>query len=373
MSWNESRPESVAVVGGGVIGLSCAWVLARAHFEVVVIDPRPASGASWVAGGMLAPVTEAWPGEENLLELGRHSLRKWSLFGHDLAAAVGTGVGLRTEGTVVVAVDAADRAELDRLAKHLSRLGREVERLSGRELRRLEPALGPAVRSGLSVPGDLAVDNRALLDALRAACAGAGVRFVAAEAREVRPGSVTLRDGSSVPAGQIVVAAGASSAAMHPALAGRLRPVKGEIVRLRSRSSAVPPPARTVRAVVNGRPVYLVPRDGGRLVLGATQYEAGFDTDVTVAGVRDLLHDAEVVLPGIAEYAIEEVSAGLRPVTTDNMPVIDELEPGVLAATGHGRNGILLAPLTADVVLGLARRDLPHYDLPHYGRTGGTS
>ena len=343
----------LVVVGAGVIGLSCAWRAAAAGYDVTVLDPAPGGGASWVAGGMLAPVTEAWPGEERLLELGTAALRRWPDFASRLAAASGLDAGLRTEGTVVAAVDAADRAELDGLAAHLRRLGRDVDVLSGRELRRLEPALGPNVRAGLSVPGDLSVDNRALLAALKAA--GSAVRHVAVPASAVRPGSVELADGTSVTGDAVVVAAGAWSGALHPALHDRLRPVKGEIVRLRARPSALPPPIRTVRALVSGRPVYLVPRGTDRLVLGATQYEAGFDTDVTVAGVRDLLLDAERVLPGIAEYAIEEVSAGLRPASADNLPVIGELEPGVLAATAHGRNGILLAPITADAVLALVR------------------
>jgi len=347
-------PQRVVVVGGGVIGLSCAWQLVEGGLDVTVVDPAPASGASWVAGGMLAPVTEAWPGEERLLELGSASLARWPDFDSALSLAAGAdagpraGAGLRTEGTLVVAVDSADRAELDALAGHLGRLGREVRSLTGRELRRLEPALGPAVRGGLSVPGDLAVDNRALLHALRRGLRAA--EFVERPATAVRPGTVELADGTSVRGDVVVLAAGAWSAELHPALRGRLRPVKGEIVRLRARATALPPPTRTVRAVVSGRPVYLVPRDGGRLVVGATQYEAGFDTDVTVGGVRDLLHDAELVLPGIAEYAIEETAAGLRPATADNLPLVGFLEQGVLVATGHGRNGILLAPITAAAV-----------------------
>jgi glycine oxidase len=352
----EIAPRRVVVVGGGVIGLSCAWRLAAAGSAVVVVDAEPGSGASWVAGGMLAPVTEAWPGEERLLELGSAALALWPGFAEELARAARLDPGLRTDGTVVVAVDAADRAELDALAGHLGRLGREVAALTGRELRRLEPTLGPAVRAGLSVPGDLAVDNRALLAALLAALrASPAVTFVGRHAAAVRSGVVELVDGSTVDGDVIVLAAGAWSSALHPALRGRLRPVKGEIVRLRARSLALPPPVRTVRALVSGRAAYLVPRDGDRLVLGATQYEAGFDTEVTVGGVRDLLHDAELVLPGIAEYAVEEISAGLRPASPDNLPLIGELEPGVLAATGHGRNGILLAPITADAVLALVR------------------
>jgi glycine oxidase len=404
----------VVIVGGGVIGLSCAWRLAGAGLPVTLVDAAPGSGASWVAGGMLAPVTEAWPGEERLLEQGCASLARWPAFAAALAAAAQDAAaldaadaldaealaadapaadapaadaldadaldadargaaGLRTEGTVVAAVDAADRAELDALAAHLAGLGREVQALTGRELRRLEPALGPAVRAGLVVPGDLAVDNRRLLGMLLDVLHARQplVRFVGQHAVAARPGRATLADGSTVDGDVVVLAAGAWSAALHPALRGRLRPVKGEIVRLRARATALPPPTRTVRAVVGGRPVYLVPRDGGRLVLGATQYEAGFDTDVTVAGVRDLLHDAELVVPGIAEYAIEEIAAGLRPATADNLPLVGELEPGVLAATGHGRNGILLAPLTADAVLAMVRGEPPPAGLGPSSGLGG--
>jgi len=343
----------VAVVGAGVIGLAIAWRAASAGRRVVLIDPKPGSGASRVAGGMLAPVSEAWPGEDDLLALGSTSLELWPRFAAELRAASGRDPGLRTDGTIVVAVDSADREQLHDLAKYLAHLGRAVEELGGRELRRLEPTLGPTVRGGLLVPGDLAVDNRRLLDALWRACTLAGVRHVAAAAARVRPGRVGLADGTTVDCDTAVIAAGAWSGSLHPELADVVRPVKGEVLRLRARPSALPPPSRTVRAVVEGRNVYAVPRDDGGLVLGATQYEAGFDTDVGVAGVRDLLRDGEVVLPGIAEYALVECSAGLRPGSPDNLPVIRTLEPGVIAATGHFRNGILLAPVTAGKVMDL--------------------
>jgi glycine oxidase len=244
---------------------------------------------------MLAPVTEAVPAEREALALGTASLRRWPDFAAELATA-GADPGLQTRGTLAVALDPGDRAELDRLAEQLSGMGRQVEALSGREARRAEPSLGVQVRRALSVPGDLSVDNRALLDALLTACRRAGVEF----------------DGqrcTALPAADVVVlAAGAHSARLHPALARVIRPVKGEILRLRSRPGTLPPPSRTVRAIVSGRHSYLVPRNGG-----------------------------------------------LRPGTPDNLPVIGELEPGVLAATGHHRNGILLAPLTADAVLALLR------------------
>ncbi|TWP51092.1 glycine oxidase ThiO [Lentzea tibetensis] len=321
----------VSVLGGGVIGLSAAWFAARAGFSVSVSDNGSPHAGSRVAGGMLAPVTEAWPGEEVVLDLGVRSLEMWPSFAAEL------GVPLLENGTLAVATDRADLEVLDKLAVYLRE---RAERLTSREIRRLEPTLGPAVRGGL-LTGDLAVDNVVLLDALRSACVTAGVRFE-----------------STVDADVTVIAAGAWSGSLHPALRDVIRPVKGEILRLSARPGALPPPTRTIRAHVEGRPVYLVPRAGG-LVLGATQYEAGFDADVTVAGVRDLLRDAEVVLPGIAEYALTSCDVGFRAGSPDNVPVIDWLEPGVIAATGHHRNGLLLAPITAQRVLALLRGGKP--------------
>lgn len=356
--------DRIVVVGGGVVGSAVAWAAARDGLadEVVLVDPDPGSGASGVAGGMLAPITEAWPGEEDVLELGAASLRRWPAFADQVAEAAGRSVGLRTEGTIAVVVDSADRDDLDRVVAHLRAAGRDAERLTGREARRREPALGPAVRAGLAVPGDLAVDNRALLAALTAAGDRAGVRRVAAAVTGVvddgtRVTGVETAEGT-LDAGRVVVAAGAWSSTLHPALEGAVRPVKGEILRLRARAGSLPPPRHTVRASVRGRPVYAVPRDGGRMVVGATQYEVGFDDDVLVGGVRDLIADAETVLPGIADYALEEAAASFRPGTPDNLPLLGRCGPeGLVAATGHGRNGMLLVAVTVDAVVAALRGD----------------
>ncbi|MFP5019506.1 glycine oxidase ThiO [Pseudonocardia phyllosphaerae] len=351
--------ERLAVVGGGVIGLSAAREAARAGWTVTVYDPAPGSGASRVAGGMLAPVTEAWPGEEDLLALGLDSVARWPEFAETLSADAGTDAGLQPDGTVVVATGAGDRDELTALAAYLKTLGRPVESLTGRELRRREPALGPDVRGGIAVPGDPSVDNRLLLAALRRACERAGVLFderavTAVHDDGARVTGVSLAgEPAAVPADAVVIAAGAWSSALHPALDGLIRPVKGEILRLTRRAGALPPPSRTVRALVDGRPVYCVPRNapGHDLVVGATTAENGFDTTVTVGGVRDLLRDAERILPGIAEYELTETAAGLRPGSRDNLPLIGRIGPeGLIAATGHGRNGMLLVPVTAATV-----------------------
>jgi glycine oxidase len=336
MQAQETR--TLSVVGAGIAGLSIAWQASWAGWFVTLYDPAPARGSSWVAGGMLAPLSEGWPGEERALELGVESLQLWPSFAKHLTADTGLPSGLRTEGTVMVAIDSADAGELRVMADWLAAQGRDVGVIPRRELRRMEPSLGHNIQLALAVPGDLSVDNRQLLTALIAACTRAGVRMV----------SEQVEDLASLRADQVVLAAGVDSAALHPL--ARVRPVKGEILRLRARRGALPPPTRTVRGVVHGRHVYIVPRDDG-VVVGATQHEVGHDREVTVSGVRDLIADAEFVLPSIAEFGLISADAGLRPMTADNMPLIGRVDCNTIIATGHGRNGLLLAPLTAAAVL----------------------
>ncbi|MBB3663408.1 MULTISPECIES: glycine oxidase ThiO [Prauserella salsuginis group] len=344
----------VAVVGGGVVGLAVAWRAVSAGHRVTLFDPAPERAASRVAGGMLAPVTEAWPGEEDVLELGEESLRRWPAFAGELTAC-GHDPALSTSGTVVAAFDRADAETLHTLAGYLHELGREATYVPARQLRRIEPGLAGAVTGGLVVPGDLAVDTRRLLAALHDGAASRGAVTVPEEVVAVEPGVVRTARGE-YPAGAIVVAAGAWSRSLLPDVGAHIRPLKGEVLRLRSRRTTLPPPSGTLRAMVEGEPVYLVPRGRGEsadgdLVVGATQYEAGFDTAVTARGVRRLLDAAERVFPGIAEYELVETAAGLRAGSADNLPLLGEVADGVYAATGHHRGGLLLAPVTADAVV----------------------
>ncbi|RMI34464.1 glycine oxidase ThiO [Nocardia stercoris] len=339
----------MAVVGGGVIGLAVAWRAAAQGWTVTLHDPAVASGASWVAGGMLAPLSEGWPGEEAVFDFGAASLARWPGFAADLRTATGVDV-FTADATLTVALDAADAADLRTVADFAATASTlwtagdnftepESMRLLNRaEVRAAEPGLARTIRAGLLSPREPAVDNRLLVGALRQAAEQAGVRFVAA----------AVDDLASLESDRIVLAAGAASARLWPGLP--VRPVKGEILRLRQRPGALPPPRHVVRARVHGRSVYLVPRADG-MVVGATQYEAGFDTEVTVAGVRDLIADAEAVFPALGEYEFAEVSAAGRPVTPDNLPLLGPLDDRVLAATGNGRNGILGVPLSVDAVL----------------------
>jgi glycine oxidase len=361
-------PRRIAVVGGGVVGLACAWRLAqRVAADVVLIDPEPGSGASAVGAGMLAPLTEAHPTEDALLQLALVAAERYPDFVAELAAVSGQDVGYRTVGTLAVALDADDRAELDVVARHLAAVGLAAEPLTSRDCRRLEPGLAPSIRGGLRVDGDRSVDNRRLLAALRVAATRAGVSHVPARAVRVLDdggytSGVALQGGSVEQADVVVVAAGCWSGELHPSLAGLVRPVKGEILRLRPRRGVVPP-AHTLRATVQGHPVYLVPRENGELVIGATQQEAGFDVSVTAGAVYMLLRDARAVLPSVDEYELTETAAGLRPGSRDNAPLIGSVGPaGLIAATGHHRNGLLLAGVTADAVTALVLEGrLPEY------------
>lgn len=363
------RGFDVAVVGGGLIGLAVAWRAAGRGLRVVVADPDPGSGASRVAAGMLAPVTEAHYGEEPLLRLGLESARRYPGFVAELEQAAGIPAGYGSTGTLAVAFDQDDLAALGELAGFHARLGLESVRLTARACREVEPLLTPAVGGGLLVAGDHQVDNRMLTTALLTALDRAGVPLcrerVAAVVldgvgRDGGPGRVTgvqLGSGRVLHADQVVLAAGCRSdaiAGLEPGTLPALRPVKGQILRLTVPSAQAPFLRRTVRGTVRGRSIYLVPRSHGELVVGATTEEQGFDTQVTAGAVYELLRDAGRLVPGIGELPLAEASAGLRPASADNAPLLGPLGPagprGLILATGHYRNGVLLTPVTADEI-----------------------
>ncbi|MFE0461916.1 glycine oxidase ThiO [Kitasatospora sp. NPDC058965] len=349
----------VLVVGGGIIGLAVAWRARQRGLAVTVLDPRPGGGAALVAAGMLAPVTELQYGEEPLLHLGIASNRRYAEFAAELAAATGLETGYRATGTLAVALDADDKAELGELHAFHQRLGLDSTWVTGREARKLEPMLAPGVRGGLHVADDHQVDGRRLLTALLRACERAGVVLHRAEAAELlvehdRAVGVRTGTGERVTAGRTVLAAGCRSHRLPGLPDGVLppvRPVKGQILRLRIPAPYRPFLSRNVRAVVRGAHLYLVPRADGELVVGATSEEQGYDTTVTAGGVYELLRDAHELVPGITELPLVETGAGLRPGSPDNAPLLGPTAlPGLVAATGHYRNGVLLTPVTADLL-----------------------
>jgi glycine oxidase len=320
----------VLIAGGGIIGLAIAHRARERGLDPLVVDAGE-PGAWHVAAGMLAPVTEAEFGEEPLARLGLESLERYPGF------CAGLGVELRGGGTLVVARDGDEAEALDRLHAYRRRLDLEVERLRPSAARRLEGALAPGVRMALSVPGDRSVDPRALVRALRARVPVREGRVVALDG-----GSVTLADGETLRAPQVVLAAGAWSAALADV---PVRPVKGQVLRLRD-----PRGPGLVERTIRTLDGYLVPRADGAYVLGATVEDVGWEARPTAGGVHELLRDMSEVVPGILELELEEIGVGFRPATPDNLPLVERRD-GVVVATGHWRNGILLAPVTADLVV----------------------
>jgi glycine oxidase len=377
------------VIGGGVIGLAIAWRAAQRGLRVTVADPAPAAGATRAAAGMLTPVAEAAYAERELFGLGRASLDRYPAFTAELTGLTGLPTGFAPTGTLQVAYDSDDLAMLAEQHRLQESFGHAATRLTARECRAAEPMLNPVVRGGLLAAGDGSVDPRLLATALLAAAEQAGVRFARQQATEIMitagagagaggggraAAGAVLADGSEVTARWVVLAAGWQSGViggLPPGTAPPVRPVKGQILRLRPRPGTGGGPgtvllARTVRGLVRGSSVYLVPRADGEIVVGATQEELGSDTAVTAGGVWELLRDARLLVPGITELELAEAMAGLRPGTPDNAPVLGPSAlPGLVLATGHFRGGVLLAPVTAEVIAEyLASQRLPELARP---------
>jgi glycine oxidase len=325
--------RTVAVVGGGLIGLSIAWRCARRGFDVTVYDPDIGPKASTVAAGMLAPTCETYTGEEDLQRLLTVSALRWPDFAAELARETGADLGYRDEGTLLVALTDDDLREVLRLCDRYERAGLPASPESAARLREREPLLSPRIRGGAWIPNDRQVDPRRVLAALRNVVANRVPTYVA--------------DMSTIDADVTVIAAGIGTAALTGL---PVRPIKGQTVRLKA---PAPPVRHVIRGYARSRPVYLVPRRDGEVVIGATEEERGTDTTVTAGGLLDLLGPAAELVPGIVEYPVTETPAGLRPGTPDNAPIIGPLAGNMIVAAGHYRNGVLLAPVTADAVADL--------------------
>ena len=376
----------VAVIGGGVVGHAIAWEAQRSGRSVALIDDAPGSGASWAAAGMLAPVSELHYQEEELLDLMLASSARWPGFIADLAAASGKRTGYLTTPTLAVGADAADRRALMDLRAVQQANGLAVEPLTVREARRREPLLSPAIACALDTPADHQVDPRLLVSCLRNALAGeaggrGGAVAGAADGYAVPDravgllwaggavAGVRLAGGGTVLAGETVVANGLDAAALADLPAGLhlpLRPVYGDILRLAVPQHLQPLVTATVRGLVRGVPVYIVPREDGTVVIGATQREdalavaappqaarSGAGT-VSAGGIYQLLRDAQVLVPAVAELELLECTARARPATPDNAPLLGRVPApgsdqgghiaGLTIATGFFRHGVLLSP-----------------------------
>jgi glycine oxidase len=350
----------LVVVGGGLIGLAIAWRAAGRGLGVTVLDPQPGAGASGAAAGMLAPVTELHYGERELLHLNLASAGLFGSWSAELAELTGDDIGYRSCGTVVAGWDGADLAALRDLHAFQRELGLDAELLSAGELRELEPDLAPGLPGGMFAAGDHQVDPQRLHRALRTACDAVGVRLRPHRACQARVSGdrvtgVVLDNGEQIGCDVLLLAGGAwirDLAGLAPELLPPVRPVKGQTVHLRG---PVPGLIRhVVRGSVRGSPVYLVPRDDGRVVLGASSEEAGFDTTARAGAVYELLRDAQALVPQLSELELEHVATSLRPGSPDNAPIIGPTQlPGLIVAGGHYRNGVLLTPVTADGIADL--------------------
>jgi glycine oxidase len=356
---SSTTTSDVIVVGAGVIGVAAAWRFAQRGLSVTVVDPAPERGAWHTAAGMLAPITELHYAETPLLRLNLHALAGYPALCAELTDLTGLPTGFRECGTVSVAWDGADLTALRDLHAFGATLGIDATLLTGREVRELEPSLGAGLPGGLLARGDHQVDPRLLHAALLAAAEQSGVQHQTGHARlDVDGGraiGVQLEHGPTLSAASVVLAAGAWSGRVEgvPAeFAAPVRPVKGQTLRLRL--AGEPRLRHVVRGTVKGTPIYLVPRADGQLVVGASSEETGFDTSARAGAVYELLRDAQSLLPELAEAVLDEVCTGLRPGSPDNAPIIGPSGlPGLVHATGHFRNGILLAGATADGIAAL--------------------
>lgn len=360
------RATDVVVIGGGVIGLACAWRAASSGLEVTVVDAGPERpGASEVAAGMLAPVGEASWGEGRLLRLNLASAGLWPGFAEELERAAEMPVPYRRSGSMHVALDRDEAVELrSRYELQQQAIG-EVSWSLPASARRLEPGLPVSMAGAIHLAEEAEVDPRATLAALRVACDRAGVQQITdlagVDAEDGAVRAVRLSQGETIDSKQVVIAAGAWSGLGLEEIP--IRPVAGETVRLRDVGQGLP-----CDRIIVGERVYIVPRDSGEVVLGATVEERGFDTRVRAGGVHELLREAYRLLPEIAEMEFAEACAGLRPGTPDNAPIMGfGRTEGLIFATGHYRNGILLAPITADAVASLLLGEEPLEDLDGLG------
>ena len=358
-----NKPK-VAIIGAGVIGLGIAWRLAARGVSVAVFDKGAAgAGASHAAAGMLAACSEAEPGEEALVALGRESQARWPAFAAELEQTSGIDVELRGEGTLVVALTADDQARLSHQLAFQQKLGLPLQWISAADTRRREPHLAGKLAGAVFSPEDTQVDNRKLAAALRVAALSAGASIhehrpvSAISSHAGRVDGVVLADETKVPAEIVVLAAGAWSrgiAGLAPELRPPVRPIKGQMLALR-----MDPAAPLLTHVVWAPGAYLVPRRDGRLIVGATVEEKGYDTALTAGGMLTLLEAAWRVVPAVEELPIDEMWVGHRPGSRDDAPILGAGPlQGLIYATGHHRNGILLTPVTADAIARLVIDDV---------------
>jgi glycine oxidase len=336
-----------------VIGLTTAFELVDGVEECIVIDPAPGRGATWAAGGMLSPAAEVAPGEGDLLEDLRMAASMWPGFARRLEAESALGVDYLATGSLLVGLTRSDARDVARSARQIADAGIEIEELSGSGASALEPCLAAGVAGAWLLPSDHHVDNRLLVEALIASLKAKGVAILEDRCVEVDTSGdqvrLVLEHRGELYADRCVLATGASEPPAGTALLGlpEVRPVRGVTLRLTSPGDD-PIPTRTIRAIVDGVHCYFVPRSDRSIALGATSEEHHDPFVARAGGVHQLLDAGRRVVPSLDELHLAEVAVGLRPATSDHLPYVASLrDPRVVAALGHYRNGILMAPLAA--------------------------
>ncbi len=347
--------DDITIVGGGIAGLSVALEARRRGHAVTLIDQKvPGRETSHVAAGMLAPLVEARIVERNLLNLGKEALEKWPEYAARMEELLGRSIGYRREGTIITGVEPDHESRNRHIAEEYRQLGLPIEEVDREALRVMEPLLSPSVSSGLYAPSDQQVDNRALIKGMvELARKDEGVEILARRRvyaiEEVGEAIRVLYDGGEKVSSTVVLSAGAwvrEIAGIPPFLAGAIRPIKGEILRLGQ------PDRPLLRHIVRTPEVYLVPKADGTLVVGASTEERGFERQNRVGPLFELLRSAWETLPGVYELPLLEIASGFRPATLDHAPVIGRVDATRLfVAGGFYRHGILLAPFVAQELI----------------------
>lgn len=348
------KKYDVAIIGGGVIGASIAFELAAYKLRVIVVDRQePGREASWAAAGMLSPAPDS-PSDLPLVPLGRESLKLYPEFVAAIEEVSGQSAGHAREGALELFSAPCAEADRDRRVSECRRLGLVAEPVAIGTARQWESAIGPAAGAAMWLPEEGTVEPRSLMSAVLVAARQRGVEFrsdcpVTALVLEGDRCSGVVAGGEEIGAGHVVLAAGCFSGqiAAGPESLARLaptRPVRGQMLALR-------PAGARLRRVLRSERGYLVPRQDGRIVAGSTSEEAGFQKHVTPAGLKKIFEGALELCPGLASAEVLETWAGLRPGTPDGLPILGATDiKDLLIATGHYRNGILLAPVTAKLV-----------------------
>lgn len=364
----------VGIVGGGIAGLSTAFRLIQMGHSITIYDPTPSMGASHAAAGMLAPASEINFSELPLLRLMQHSNEMWSDFASQIEAASGETIGFRSEGTIVVGYDQNDAREIKRLAEFQAQLGIEVIQLTRISTKELEPALTSSIAYSALIKSDRQVNNRLLMAALTKTLSALGAHFVLKSVTELRRNSesnfkIELDDATEASPDIILLAPGAyldSIKGLPNTIADSIRPVKGVILRVSSQGSTTL--NHVVRAKVQGKTVYLVPRNDGEIVIGATQEEVGFDNTAKIRSIAEMILSATLLVPEMGEANLNEHTVRFRPGSIDNAPIVGQYQDSNLyLSLGHFRHGILLSAAISQALAEAIDSGRKQYEIETFG------